>query len=172
MQLGSLIKKTNEASCLLTQCSAQGIWPRPCTIMLLGKFYTSSQSAGKKPHYPSVVRFSVSFTLSLSYCPPCTGFLVFHLLTLLNNYFMLKRLISRRSTMWLSQILLCCLKEIVITAFWLKKPVSSSDALQDESMKKTVLTCLNISWGQLSTGCKVNSDEFALYFTTKKVKIE
>lgn len=104
MQLGSLIKKTNEASCLHTRCLAQGIWPRPCTIMLPGKFYTSSQSAGKKPHYPSVVCFSLSFMLSLSYhMYNHVGFLVCHLLTLLNNYFvMLKQRISRCSTMWLS----------------------------------------------------------------------
>lgn len=72
MQLGSLIKKTNEASCLLTQFLAQGIWSKPYPITLLGKFYSTSQSAGEEPHYPPVVCFSVSFILSLSYPPPCT----------------------------------------------------------------------------------------------------
>lgn len=48
MQLGSLIKKTNKASCLLTQCLAQGISPRPYTITLLGSSTLAQKVLGKK----------------------------------------------------------------------------------------------------------------------------
>lgn len=77
MQLGSLIKKTNEASCLLTQSLAQGIQSKPSPITLLGKFCSTSQSAGKEPHYPSVVCYSVSFILALSCSPLCTVILAY-----------------------------------------------------------------------------------------------
>lgn len=141
MQLGSLIKKTNEASCLLTQCLAQGIWPRPCTIMLLGKFYTSLQSVGKKPHYPSVAYIFLSFMQSLSYCPPC-WLPCRSLPTLLNNYFiMLKSLITLCFTMWLS----VTNTTLLLEGNGYNKPLTMREHICNSVVCQCVLVCSR--WG-------------------------
>lgn len=69
MQLGSLIKKNKETSCLLTQCLAQGIQLKPFPITFLVKVYSTSQSAGMYLIIPEWSLFSSS-VLSLSQ-PPC-----------------------------------------------------------------------------------------------------
>lgn len=90
LQLGNLIKKTNEASCLLTLCLVQGIWPRPCTIMLLGKFSTSSHSAWERTSLSLCGRFLLVLHTEFSVKSSTSshvGLLALYLPTWLNNLF-------------------------------------------------------------------------------------
>lgn len=66
MQLGCLIKKTNESSfARFTQCLAQGIWfQAPANYVAAKNLHSTLQSAGKEAHYLSVVSSSsASFIL-------------------------------------------------------------------------------------------------------------
>lgn len=122
MQLGSLIKKTNEASGSIPQRSARGIWPRLCRKLLLGERYSSSERERRKTHYPSVLDFSLPFMPSLSHLMSnYVGCLVFYLLTLLNNYSTFGRLISLSTTMRRNVTNLCCLRGMMITTYDCKR---------------------------------------------------